>query len=83
MSVCVCVYMCVYIYVCVCVCVYMCVCVSVCVCVCVRVCLCVCVQIDGCIDSYREYILPTGFYWVCCEFDFDFTSDTSIGKHGK
>ena len=48
----VCLYVCLYVYVCVCICVYVCVCVFVCVCVCGFVCVFVCVDWTG--GSYDE-----------------------------
>ena len=56
-SVCICVYMCVYVYICVyvCICVYMCAYVCICVYMCVYVCICVymCVYVCICVYVYN------------------------------
>ena len=53
MSVCVCVRLCVIVFLCVCLCVFVCVCVCMCVFVCVFVCVCVCAFVCVCVVCER------------------------------
>ena len=53
----VCMYVCMYVYVCVCMCMYVYVCVCVCMCMCVYVCVCVCVCVCMCVCVFFPTLL--------------------------